>query len=123
MKPKAEGRKAEGLTPRTPRPSGLFGFRRASESEPSQPSAASNGPLPGDIVLDCCHTPTESIHWFKGEFEFRRPDGSRASASWLIQCQSCFLRVRLLDQAPIEAFSINGDFVWEGGAPQFVEPS
>lgn len=77
-------------------------------------------PKDGDLVLHCGHLgqsyPGERWHWFEYDppTKFKRPDGTKGEASWLVACNACFERHG-------EKVPVRGDGRWKGDEPVIRE--
>ena len=98
---------------------------RVEKESPTQPSG-------GDVVIGCEHEPDplQGAHFYwlasddpRGGIAFRRPDGREGIASWLLLCDTCFVKHGEDVMGALKRSQINiaCDMVWpEGGRVNFV---
>lgn len=75
---------------------------------------AKEQPRDGETILHCGHL-DDGIkhHWLMDPeyVEFRRPDGTKGRARWIVQCPACFAAF------PEHGPTVNGDDTWVGDEP------
>ena len=78
---------------------------------------AKDQPKDGDTVLHCGHLHERRHHFLKaadgGFLQAIRPDGTRVSARWIIQCGECFVK----GAHP----TIRADTRWIGNEPLILD--
>lgn len=85
-------------------------------------------PQPGDVMLGCVHRPNPySAHVYqvpKG-MPFKRPDGTSATATWIVLCAGCHGRYVVAGSGNASDAPIACDLTWEADDPpiQYKDPS